>query len=52
MNVRKQISTGDHLKQNLDEKQNPDKKIKFKSSKKALTDEGQKHQKKVRKHDK
>ena len=51
MNVRKQMSTGDHLKQNLDEKQNPDKK-KFKSSKKALTDEGQKHQINVRKHDK
>jgi hypothetical protein len=48
VNVRKQMSTGDHLKQNLDEKQNPDKKIKFKSLKKALTDEGQKHQKSLK----
>jgi hypothetical protein len=36
VNVRKQMSTGDHLKQNLDEKQNPDKKIKFKSLKKSF----------------
>ncbi len=34
--VRKQISTGDHLKRNLDEKQNPDKKKKFKKFEKSF----------------
>ncbi len=51
MNVRKQMSTGDHLKQNLEKKQNPDKKKNFKVRKK-LWQTKVINIKKVRKHDK